>query len=220
MEYKKIISLGKIDYWGDGTKCPVSIYLELKEENDKNIFSASASVGDVMGGQCFDELKPFFKNNTLFNGIYRLWKLYHLNDMHPECEHQHQLGWHNLAKKEIVFNIYKLNYETLAKQNEIEKFVLDSVKKGDTVKLSPQDQKILSLAYTIKTDKNIDENLKQYYKLDKHETQFASFTTQEESSHGLLGKECPVCHYRYGSSWQYFPIPLEDLSKIKNIMEI
>lgn len=38
----------------------------------------------VMCGQCLDEMAKLdgLKFNTLFKKLYRLWKLYHLNDMH------------------------------------------------------------------------------------------------------------------------------------------
>lgn len=40
-----------------------------------------------------------------------------------------------------------------------------------------------------------------------------------ESEHpdGILNKPCPICGYKYGSSWNYFQIPEEDE---KIIMEI
>ena len=38
----------------------------------------------VMGGQCLDEMSKLgdLRFNTLFKKLRRLWKLYHLNDMH------------------------------------------------------------------------------------------------------------------------------------------
>lgn len=66
-----------------------------------NTFSAMATVyrhnSFVSGGQCLDdpEVLDFIKNGKLcekdkmiYLEIFRLWKNYHLNDMHAGCEHQ------------------------------------------------------------------------------------------------------------------------------------
>jgi len=43
-----------------------------------------------MGGQCLDELYPFFKNDEVFKKLYNWWKLYHLNNMHAGTLEQEQ----------------------------------------------------------------------------------------------------------------------------------
>lgn len=53
----------------------------------ENVFTASASLGWYgkwfgMAGQCLEELNQYIEDKQ-FKEIYRLWKLYHLNDMHP-----------------------------------------------------------------------------------------------------------------------------------------
>lgn len=110
---KKIFDFGKIDYTGTGRKTDI-----------------------VAGGQCLDIIARYIKT-PLFKEIYRLWKLYHLNDMHPECEHQAAQGW----------------------------------------------------------------------------------THEHEHSRGILGKPCPVCGYKYGHGWNYFPIPEQDEQAIYKLLE-
>ena len=98
---KKTISFGKIDYNNSGKKIneiTVDIELKLKyngitidNEPVENyyVFSASASVWNhihsdiIAGGQMFDKLMPYFKDNKLYLQIYRLWKRWHLNDLNP-----------------------------------------------------------------------------------------------------------------------------------------
>lgn len=84
----KTFNLGKIDYCGRGRKInPVTVEVTLKEKDGKPCFSAMATVynqtkTDILaGGQCFDSIAKRTKNKQ-FMEIYRLWKLYHLNDMH------------------------------------------------------------------------------------------------------------------------------------------
>lgn len=84
----KTFDFGKIDYCGRGRKInPVTVEVTLTEDNGKHRFSAMAMVynqtkTDILaGGQCLDSIAKRTKNKQ-FMEIYRLWKLYHLNDMH------------------------------------------------------------------------------------------------------------------------------------------
>lgn len=91
---KKTIEFGKIDFNGRGRKINL-VTLEINLEGEKKpVFSVSADVWNskktdiLMGGQCLDDLLPYFKNNKLFIEIYRLWSLYHLNDLHAGTKKQ------------------------------------------------------------------------------------------------------------------------------------
>lgn len=84
----KTFNIGKIDYYGHGRKInPVTVEVTLKEKDGKHCFSASATVynqtkTDILAcGQCLDSIAKLTKNKQ-FMELYRLWKLYHLNDMH------------------------------------------------------------------------------------------------------------------------------------------
>lgn len=84
----KTFNIGKIDYCGRGRKInPVTVEVTLKEKDGKPCFSASAAVynqtkTDILAcGQCLDSIAKRTKNKQ-FMELYRLWKLYHLNDMH------------------------------------------------------------------------------------------------------------------------------------------
>lgn len=86
---KKTINFGKIDFCGAGRKInSVDVEMELKENEGRPVLSVCGEVWNarhtdcVAGGQCLDDLTPFFKNNRKFCEIHRLWKSYHLNDMH------------------------------------------------------------------------------------------------------------------------------------------
>lgn len=84
----KTFNIGKIDYYGRGRKInPVTVEVELTEKDGKPCFSASATVYNqsktdiIVCGQCLDSIAKRTKSKQ-FMEIYRLWKLYHLNDMH------------------------------------------------------------------------------------------------------------------------------------------
>lgn len=101
---KKVISFGKIAYNENEKVNKVTIEIEL-EGDEKPVLSICGNIWNskctdtVCCGQCLDDLLPHFKNNTKFKEIYRLWKLYHLNDMHAGTEAQEEL-----LKK---YNIYE-----------------------------------------------------------------------------------------------------------------
>lgn len=88
---KKVFKFEKVDFFKTREKISA---VEIEVEFIDGVFTASAYVWDnkhsniVMGGQCLDELQPFLCTNKTFNTIYRLWKLYHLNNMHAGTRKQ------------------------------------------------------------------------------------------------------------------------------------
>lgn len=104
---KRTFNFGKIDFEGRGSaRNLVIVEMEYKEDGDKKRFSVSANVWNaqhsdiVCGGQCLDTIAPFI-NNTVYTEILRLWKLYHLNDMHPESDYKGTLEKIAAAVKEM-----------------------------------------------------------------------------------------------------------------------
>ena len=85
---EKKFKFGAIDFEGTGVKdCQVEVTIELRETEGKPRFTASGDIWqpdhtDILcGGQCLDTIAEYIKAPK-FKEIYRLWKLYHLNDMH------------------------------------------------------------------------------------------------------------------------------------------
>ena len=71
----------KVNY--ENQNCKAVVEMELNEDNCLSICGELRHNGEyVMCGQCLDELKPLLEGNKTFEELYRLWKLYHLNDMH------------------------------------------------------------------------------------------------------------------------------------------
>lgn len=90
---KRTISFGKIDFNGCGRKIN-EVDVEVEYEDGR--FTVSGGIWNARGtypeifGQCLDEIKQFLPNDLLFSRIYRLWKLYHLNDMHAGTPKQEE----------------------------------------------------------------------------------------------------------------------------------
>ena len=104
---KRTFNFGKIDYYGRGRKINL---VEVKVElSDEKVFTASANIWNskhtdcVCGGQCLDEVAKYVKSDK-FKKIYRLWKQYHLNDMHAGTEKQEE------ALKAVEFENWANDY--------------------------------------------------------------------------------------------------------------
>lgn len=96
---EKTISFGKVAYNSTRKINEITVDVRLEQNAEgKYVFSASGYLWNarktdiVCGGQCLDTLFKYLKSNNIMNKqferIYRLWKLYHLNDMHAGTERQ------------------------------------------------------------------------------------------------------------------------------------
>ena len=191
---KRVFNFGKIDYYHTGRKTNlVEVEMSYTEKDDKKIFSVSGKIWNsrktdiVCGGQCLDEIAEYIKT-PLFKTIHRLWKQYHLNDMHLECEHQ-----------------------------------------AATFTPTPEQTHMALLKYSLTTPTStLPENISQYYEPKKPlyrgdtehtERKKRGFLREEEHPDGILCKPCPVCGYKYGTSWNYFPVPRDDEQIILNLLK-
>lgn len=223
---KRTFSFGNIDYTGNGiANNRVTVDMEYQEHDGKKRFSVSANVWNarhsdiVAGGQCLDTIAPYMKD-LLFFEILRLWKRYHLNDMHPECTHQADAGWREIASKEVPIYHYTMTLDAIKAQNAVKNKVLEAAKHGESCKLPEPERVVLALDYSIKTHMpSLPSHLSPYYELKKTETKRLGWLKESEHPDGILSKACPVCGYRYGSSWVYFPIPPNDEAVIYTLLK-
>lgn len=138
---KKTIKFGKVDYTGNGRADNlITIDIEYKEkDNGHKVFTASGNIWNschtniYCGGQCLEELGEYLNGNPLYTEILRLWKLYHLNDMHAECEHQEALGWREKAKETCYIYEWSLNSETCIEQNRTQKALIERLINGENL---------------------------------------------------------------------------------------
>lgn len=207
---------GKIPYAGDRRNNEADVTIEYVYRNGKKCFSASGNIWNrshtntLMSGQCIGEIAKFV-NTPTFNEILRLWRLYHLNDMHPECDHQAALSWPSKAKQRILVNVYTKKAQTLRDTHKLREDIVETARCGNPVSLTDEQRLLLSLESTIVTNAfTLPENIAPYYYLKVSELRTAGSVTQAEHPNGLLCKPCPVCGYKYGSGFNYIEIPEHD----------
>lgn len=225
---EKIFNLGYIPYNSPNSQNNVTIEMELKTKDNKKVLSICADVWTeskkniVIGGQCLDELKPYFTNNALFNDIYRLWKLYHLNDMHADCTHQRNNKDFQAQKNEVI-TVYRwlhLLPEIAKDKQATEEYIKETLQKKGRIKLTKNQQYLYSLKNCC-TDIMGNYDTKTYY----HKPEDVIYKTANEvyytkHERGLLLKPCEVCGYQYGSAWLYEEIPAHDLIIIETLLNI
>ena len=223
---KEVISkklyFGKVDYNKTGRKVNlIEVDIELKKEKQGYVFSASGGFWDntktdyICCGQCLDEIYKYKKHNKMFLEVYKFWQKYHLNNMNADCIHGRN---EKLAKKELEIKRYVLKSGISKRQDYIKENVFKRLNEGNQAFINEEEKMILGLSYDIECEE-LPTKLLQYYDYKSSETKTAGW---EECTayipNGVLSKPCPVCQYKYGTSWNFREIPKKDLKRIQEII--
>ena len=171
-------------------------------------------------GQCVDEIRSGEPvagwNREMIDKLCKIWDEWHLNDMHPYCEHQKQLGWDKIAMKTVTLYNYCLKREVRDIQRSTEKEALASLKEGKTFR--PTDEQVMyaNLPYSMTLHEGLSENEAKYYEPEKQlypggkgptERKTLGWLSEKEHPDGILSKACPVCGYKYGNGWMREEVP-------------
>lgn len=222
---KKIVNPCKCDV---GTLNTVNAFAEIEYKQGR--LSICGVVGPMRNGnckgsagQCVDEIrkgKPVGEwTSEMLQKFCDIWDEYHLNDMRPYCKHQKKLGWDKLAEKKVTIYHFRLRHETMEKQSAIKTDAWKKLKQGRTVTLSVDERVLLNLPYEIKSDTEyLDKYKDQYYEPKKPlypgdqgstEVKMLGWLYPKDHPEGILTKPCPVCGYKYGTSWIKEEVPQE-----------
>ena len=181
--------------------------------------------GNAVGsrGQCGEEIRndKFALNKNwseeTFNKFLDIWEKWHLNDMHPECEHQRELGWVEEAREVMYQHNYVLINDELKKKNSIEKSILSRARNGEVIEPTEEEVDYLNLKddfSVIKKTKEREETPFRYiYQKDSDYFTAVKKTTRGwidyeiYPEYGILKKPCPVCGYKYGCGWKKVEVP-------------
>jgi len=229
---KKIVNPSKCAIW-NGKK--YNAFAKIIFEDGKLSISGvigPKSNGNCYGGtgQCVDEISKGTPTkewtDEMLQKFCDIWKEYHLNDMRPYCEHQKALGWREIAKKKVTIYNYTLTHEAFDRKRAAEKSALDALRKGETFTPTEEQIKYAILALSFKSGEELSENQKKYYELKKAtsyspstEEKILGWTHPEEHPEGILGKPCPVCGYKYGTSWKKEEVPEEIIKWLFDLPE-
>ena len=187
-----------------------------------NIWNGGHS--DILcGGQCIDTIAEYIHTPQM-QEILEIWKRWHLNGMRAACEHQRALGWEEMVDEDITLYHYELTQETRDAVKKIKKDAIDTITRGET--FTPDHEQVFMLGLQdslVLPDDNIPTGLMSFYRPRKKwdwntgatQTKKRGCTRPEEHPDGLLCKPCPVCGYKYGSSWLHETLPDEVIETVK-----
>lgn len=190
--------------------------------------------GDCLrsAGQCTEEIrngKPTDEwTREMLDKLCDIWDKWHLNDMRPYCEHQKKLGWDELAGKKVTLYHYRLKREASDKQKEAEKAAIKALKEGIAFTPTEEQIKFANLSYAITSHEELNGELADYYEPKKPlysgdggatETKTLGWLREEEHPEGILNKPCPVCGYKYGSSWIKEEVPKDVIEWLESLPE-
>ena len=221
LEMKKIINPCMCDVYGGRARGFVKI-----EYNDGRL-SLSGVIGPMRNGnvkgscgQCTDEIRKGTPvegwTSEMLNKLCDIWDRWHLNDMLPYCEHQKELGWDKLAGKYVTLYNYRLNHESIGKKKAAENAALAALREGRTFTPTEEQATYATMPYSITTHEELTGEAAERYEPNKPlyagdkgptETKMLGWLYPKEHPEGILGKACPVCGYKYGTSWKKEEVP-------------
>lgn len=181
-------------------------------------------------GQCVDEIREGRPTKGWTEGMVQefcdIWDEWHLNDMRPYCRHQKKLGWDKLADKKVMFYNYKLTRDAYSKKSAAKNAAMKALERGEPFTPTQEQVKYTKLPYSITTLAEISgedavnyEPRKPIFAGDTGATSTKQLGWLREDEHpdGILGRACPVCGYKYGTSWLKEEVPPEVIAWLFNL---
>jgi hypothetical protein len=107
---KKIINPGKVPTGKQNSELHIRLeYTDGRLRMSGVVGALSSGNGKGISGQCHDSLKEIAIYKKGWDKekcvqLFEIWKKFHLNDMHEECEHQAAAGWLDIANKQVGVN--------------------------------------------------------------------------------------------------------------------
>lgn len=175
-------------------------------------------------GQCVDVIREGTPtkmwDKSMLSKLCDIWERWHLNDMREHCEHQVGEEWN--ANRQVTLYKYKMG-AVLAKQSEtLKERVKRDIGAGCNVRLNDDERRLYNAPYFVKSDST---DAPAGYERYSEETKPVSSLHPMDSDTklgdkhplGILTKPCPVCGYKWGSSWRYEPLPEDVVEWLKNL---
>ena len=225
---KKVINPCKSKVWHTtGSEFLANAYVEIVYEDGRLTLHGVVgpkSNGDCYGsaGQCVDSIREGEPTadwtKEMLEKLCNIWDEWHLNDMRPYCSHQKELGWREQAIEEITLYHYNLTDEAYMAKESAKKEALKALSDGRIFEPTEEQIFFARLEYGLNIYGELSGELAQYYKPHKKlyasdhgftETKTRGWVRYDETDKGILCKPCPVCGYKYGTSWLKEEVPQE-----------
>jgi hypothetical protein len=146
-----------------------------------------------------------------------IWQRWHLNDLRPACVHQRELGWTDKAITSITLYHWALNDSACKLMKQATDAAVNALKGGETFTPTPEQTFYANLGYSLTTHTSeLPPELVEHYQPrrslyagDKGHTEQKTlgWLYPHEHPDGLLTRPCPICGYKYGTSWLKEDVP-------------
>lgn len=177
-------------------------------------------------GQCVDEIREGTPNGDwtveMLKRFCEIWDEWHLNHVRAYCQHQKALGWDKLAGKRVTLYNYHLRAEVFSEQRHLQNRINKLIGDTGTATLTKEEKELWNLPISKKTWEPLDDS--RYEPQKKYdwnngatEESTLGWLSPEEHPDGILSKPCPVCGYKYGTSWLKEDVPEDVLQFLYNL---
>lgn len=173
------------------------------------------SNGNCIGsaGQCVDEIragKPTADwTSKMLQKFCDIWDNFHLNDMRPYCGHMKEMGWDIEAQEKIKVVKWNVKYEILQKSKDAEKRAIKCLRNGILFVPTPEETMYANAGLSVTTYNDELPEHPEFYELREKdclgrsnvEYKMRGWISYSDHPLGFIGRPCPVCGYKYGTSW-------------------
>lgn len=172
-------------------------------------------------GQCCEEIAAGTPAENWTEDMLKkftdMWKRWHLNDMKAGCKHQRDLGWDDEASQKVTVYHYQITNEARKKRIEAEKAALEALRADKT--FTPDAEQVLFASLPDYHTSFENEINLPHHKLYRTEVKTRQTISYDEDPIGILSKPCPICGYKYGSSWCKEEIPQDVIDFLSALPE-
>lgn len=173
-------------------------------------------------GQCVDTIRGGIPtkmwSREMLDKFCDIWERWHLNDMRAGCEHQVGEKWD--ASRQVTLYEYKMTPTLREQHDRLHKRVERDIGEGCNVRLNNDERRIYNAPYFV----NSGDAPAGYEKYKEETKPVGSLYPMDSDTKwgdkhplGILCKPCPVCGYKWGSSWLYEPLPEDVVEWLKNL---
>lgn len=190
--------------------------------NGNCLGSAGQCTEEIRGGEPTDEW-----TREMLDKLCDIWDRWHLNDMRPYCEHQKELGWDKQSQEKVKITKWDVTREARDKAKDAEKRALECLKNGETFIPTSEETMYANVGYGVTTYNDELPEHPEFYEFKEKdclghsnvEYKTRGWIRCTEHELGLLTKECPVCGYKYGTSWKMEEIPSDVIEWLESLPE-
>ena len=156
-----------------------------------------------------------------------------MNDMRPYCEHMRELGWTEHTQDKVKIEKWTLTKEACQKKDNAKKRALECLKNGEPFYPTKEEITYANMEYSIDVynDEDIFEKYGNLYKnayelkekdcLGHSNTEYKTrgWISYKDHKLGFIGRECPVCGYKYGTAWKMEEVPQDIIKWLESLPE-